>query len=353
MIVASLYIITNLLFISAVIVLFLMVFNAQKKKKQQRGVPIKVDIVIPCKDDNENLYRLLNELLSLKSPHLSTITVIDDGSSLPIKVPDGIQLERYEESRGKTLALKKGVKSTTEEWVLFIDADIENCKKSIQQLPEILSHTQRGIVALPFGERFQHTLRPLQFEEAALKLLTQASALRNSPLLLSSAFLLMKRDLAIESLNVHQHPYGWDMFILKKHTHAIEYVMPEPQISATTSGKKNYLGYVKQRSRWITNGFKFNPIGLTLVGVLVLGVYTFDYLAFYQFFFIQPQEMILLSSIFFIKACSIYYLSKKWLKSFNINIQPHHFAVGQLLYGLNITIILIFLVLQRVHTIRK
>lgn len=354
MIVSGIYIVFNILFISVLIYLILSKsIPFQKKKNNSKTTSVKYDIIVPCKDNQEKLNHLLRELLDSMPSEMNTIWVVDDGSKKPASVPKGVQLIKNLKSLGKTKALNKGIRASKQDWVICIDVDINDSSTTLENLPDLLGDFTHEIYALPFGEKFKGYLNVIQFEEAAIKLMTYFSASRTTPSLLSSAFIMIRKNLALESMKTFQNPYGWDMHLLKNYKNKIQYIYPSSKISAATDAKSHYKDYIVQRVRWIRNGLNHNFSVLALSGLFILILYTLDYVMLFELFFMEFQLTIPLISIYVLKVLSIYYLSKKWLKPLKIKLKALPFFVGQLFYGLNITIILIFLILQRSRTIRN
>jgi mycofactocin system glycosyltransferase len=82
--------------------------------------PDDVTVVIPVLDDAAGLARALAAL----GP-AARVVVVDDGSAVPIEVPDGVTLLRHDRPLGPAAARNTGWRHATTEVVAFVDADVE------------------------------------------------------------------------------------------------------------------------------------------------------------------------------------------------------------------------------------
>lgn len=141
--------------------------------------PPRVSIVVPLRDEEENVDALLSSLLAQDYPDIELI-VVDDGST--DRTPEllaawtardaRVRVERVEELppgwAGKAHALHRGVGLASGEWVLFTDADGRQHPNTI------------GIAvghALRHGVDLLSLLPRLAFIGAGMKLLTPAATL--------------------------------------------------------------------------------------------------------------------------------------------------------------------------------
>jgi mycofactocin system glycosyltransferase len=80
----------------------------------------EVTVVIPVLDDPVGLARTLASL----GP-VGVVVVVDDGSAVPIEVPDGVTLLRHDRPLGPAAARNTGWRHATTEVVALVDADVE------------------------------------------------------------------------------------------------------------------------------------------------------------------------------------------------------------------------------------
>lgn len=83
-----------------------------------------LSIVLPVHDDQENLNRILAELLANTPSENWEVIVVDDGSDSPLNIPSGLpenwMLNRYETQRGAAFARNQGVKQSSGTHILFL-----------------------------------------------------------------------------------------------------------------------------------------------------------------------------------------------------------------------------------------
>jgi len=111
-----------------------------------------VSIVIPYYNRSKSLPRLLNELPKQTYPHhLIDVVVVDDGSLDPASsvaaiVKDnftdfkGLSILRHSTNKGRAIARNSGIRASTGQVVVFIDADDFPANDYIEKIVNIHSH---------------------------------------------------------------------------------------------------------------------------------------------------------------------------------------------------------------------
>lgn len=123
--------------------------------KAEQLLPVKVSVVIPARDEEKNLARLLPSLIGQDAPPHQVIVVNDQSSDRTAevaekagaKVIDGKPLP--ENWFGKPWACHQGAEIATGDWILFLDADTV-----------IESGGMRRIAALTADEASVHSICP-------------------------------------------------------------------------------------------------------------------------------------------------------------------------------------------------
>lgn len=91
----------------------------------------QISCIIPFWNEGRNIFEVLNEISKIRS--LSEIICVDDASEdcnyalIPLKFP-GVRVVRLEENRGKTGAIREGLRHATGDFVLLLDADLRNLR---------------------------------------------------------------------------------------------------------------------------------------------------------------------------------------------------------------------------------
>ena len=97
----------------------------------------KVSIILPAKNEDENLRRLLPELTKLYPDY--EIIVVDDGSvdnTVDVCKSSGVKVLSHPYSMGNGAAIKNGARSATGDILVFMDADGQHNPDDIQRLLE-------------------------------------------------------------------------------------------------------------------------------------------------------------------------------------------------------------------------
>lgn len=105
--------------------------NGYMDNKETMSSEPQISCIIPFWNEGRNIFEVLNEISKVKN--LSEIICVDDASQdcnyalIPFKFPS-VRVVRLEENRGKTGAIREGLRHATGEYVLLLDADLRNLK---------------------------------------------------------------------------------------------------------------------------------------------------------------------------------------------------------------------------------
>ena len=140
-----------------------------------------VSIIVPARNEERNLPRLLPSLLSQKYPAYEVI-VVDDKSkdNTPailsewsarderLKIVNGVELPREEGWLGKPHAMHQGAQQAKGDWLLFTDADTVHSPISISSsIAYALSHDADLFTIFPFyelGTPSERIIMPVAFQ---------------------------------------------------------------------------------------------------------------------------------------------------------------------------------------------
>jgi len=96
--------------------------------------PSAVTVVVPVRDRPRGLSRLLG---ALARSGLGGIVVVDDGSTVPVEVPHGVELVRHDAPSGPAAARNAGAARARTPFVTFVDSD---CLPTGDWLAPLLGH---------------------------------------------------------------------------------------------------------------------------------------------------------------------------------------------------------------------
>lgn len=249
------------------VLLCLLVLRWPKKQSRDSAPDFfpKVTLLIPFRNELENLDSLAVELSKLTYPDLRIILVDDqseDGSFLlfkeKFKTDSRIHIVAND-GIGKKRAIEIGVQAAEGELILCSDADCSYPIKWVERMVGPFSNPKIQLVAGPvisagqnnFFQRFQ------QIEWSSILLLTQFFFSHRRPLMCSGANLAYRRQ-AFQSVNPYgqnlQFLSGDDEFLLKKIVarYGKESCMYLPFIGnlVYTRPQKRFSDLLNQRIRW-------------------------------------------------------------------------------------------------------
>ncbi|ALJ05951.1 glycosyltransferase [Pseudalgibacter alginicilyticus] len=271
-------------------------FNKVKRFKLQ-NIPAKTkfSIIIPFRNEVENLPELLNSIFALEYPNqLYEIILVDDHSKdgskesiqkiLNIKQVKHIQLDiRVIQNERKTNSPKKdaittAIKQIKYEWIITSDADCVLPKFWLNSFDQFIQKTNAKCIAAPiiytktnsFLSRFQ--LADLLSLQGA----TIGGFGIRKPFLCNGANFAYQKRLFNELNGFEGNTHiasGDDIFFLEKatikHSKNIEYLKCSQAI-VTTKPQLSYKDLISQRLRWAAKTSSYNNWFGKLTGAIVL-----------------------------------------------------------------------------------
>jgi poly-beta-1,6-N-acetyl-D-glucosamine synthase len=111
-------------------------YNLKKSNKTFDRFP-KISIVVPAYNEEKTITKCIESLLNLEYPNYETI-IVDDGSTdktyqEAIKIKNANLTVIHQENTGKPRALNKGIKHSTGEIILTVDADTTLDKQALKK----------------------------------------------------------------------------------------------------------------------------------------------------------------------------------------------------------------------------
>jgi cellulose synthase/poly-beta-1,6-N-acetylglucosamine synthase-like glycosyltransferase len=237
---------------------------------QKTALPIDenrfaVSIVIPFRNEDASLPKLLESLLALKRVYDDEIILVNDGSNNLVGLPD---LSKYPFIRlihletqlqgSKKNALTHGIRHSKNAFILTTDAD---CKHHIDWI-ETMAAEMNDSVNLVFGPVIvkpspnNFVGRISFFESLSLSAVGVASSAVNVPILCSGANLLFRKHIweTIGGYEKHKNIQSGDDVLFMKD---IDDAFPEtiratihPRAVVETLAQKSISSFVQQHKRW-------------------------------------------------------------------------------------------------------
>ena len=224
-----------------------------------------VTLLIPVRNESENLDTLFRELRKIIYPKLQILLIDDqseDGSFsiLEEKSTKDLRVKSLQSpGRGKKHALEFGVENANSELIICSDADCRFSEDWIKKMVNSFSDSNVQLVCGPVMTENQDTFfqRFQQIEWASILLLTQFFFQRGKPLMCSGANLSYRKSafLTVKGYDQNrEHLSGDDEFLLKKvsaHFGKDSCVyLPYQEQLVFTKPQPHWAALLSQRVRW-------------------------------------------------------------------------------------------------------
>ncbi|WMN11173.1 glycosyltransferase [Marivirga salinae] len=311
-----------------------------------------VSILIPFRNEAENLNVLLNSLSQLEYPNdLLQVILVNDHSedgfneviqsfekNFPFKIK---ALSLPPQLSGKKSAITAGVKHSNSEIILTSDGDCSFPKDWVQKMhaPFEISHIQLVSGNVVFKSD-NYLSRLFQMEFAPLIGVGAVSIELGNPTMANGANLAFRKA-TFEKLNPYSDnisiPSGDDVFLLQKlkveHPNGIFY---QKEAVVETQAPKDFKSFYRQRKRWAA---KWSATSSLIDSLPALAVWAFHliYITAITYSIITTQFMILLPVVI-LKIISEGIFISLILKSQGKGFRLDTFAVLQLFYSFYVLI---------------
>jgi cellulose synthase/poly-beta-1,6-N-acetylglucosamine synthase-like glycosyltransferase len=257
----------------------------------------RFSVIIPFRNEAENLLTLLESIKSLNYPkNLFEIILVNDESednSINI-IKEFLDTEFSKENFNKTNislinnkrisnspkkdAITKGINQAKHEWIITTDADCKLPKYWLDSFDEFIQQAKTTCIAAPVSYHYEHeflnTFQVLDF--LSLQGATIGGFGINKPFLCNGANFAYKKEVFIEVNGFENNTNiasGDDIFLLekiaKKHPKQVHFLKCEQAI-VTTSSQRSWKDLLAQRVRWAAKTSSYNNWFGKLTGLIVL-----------------------------------------------------------------------------------
>jgi poly-beta-1,6-N-acetyl-D-glucosamine synthase len=249
--------------------IFLEVYRNLLKVKQFKlqGISsVKVSLVIACKNEENKLPQLLNDLLSQDyCSDLFEVIIVDDNSTDNTfqTASSYNQIKNFKVKRnfstGKKNAIKTGVDAASGTLIITTDADCRQDKRWISTIASFYSETNPDLIIAPVQLEnkpgFSGRFRELEF--LSLQGVTAGTTKAGYPVMCNGANLAFTKEAYFRHFeNLHNEiSSGDDIFFLhslKKESDAQIVWLSSPEAIATTSQTETLNMFFGQRARWLS-----------------------------------------------------------------------------------------------------
>jgi biofilm PGA synthesis N-glycosyltransferase PgaC len=315
------------------------------KRSSVRPANNSITLVIPFRNEAENLPALIQHLNKLILEQDDRIFLVDDGSE-----DGGIPIETFlrneitcirlknEQTGSKKHALSTAILEASTEWILTTDAD---CAFDPYWLEEMRAQTNSNLHMLigpVLTKRVSGLPGVLQtYESACLWFVSKASAGWNIPILCSGANLLFRRSswLDVNGYKTHRHILSGDDVLLmndfvKRWKNGVQ-TTKNKYACVLTNGHTSWKHIFDQRKRWSS---KTAHLGGAKRKLLATGLMFWLFMPLPAFFFDVrlPATLIVLE------------ISLVWtiLHSFSVHFNVLHWLLFRTLYPIFLGMLLFY-----------
>ena len=323
----------------------------------------KFSIVIPFRNEADNLQGLLESLQGLKyPPHLFEVIFVDDASednsvetiNQALKKNVGfdnfqiIKNERYSASPKKD-AITAAITNSKHEWILTTDADCILPSTWLKAYDSFIQTNRTALVAGPILYKPNESIHGQfqKFDGLSLQLVTMGSFGLQTPILCNGANLAYKKEAfySVQGFSENNHiASGDDIFILEKilkiAPKEVHFLKSEEAIVETLP-QNSWTGLIDQRIRWTSKTAKqkssfSKPLGvlvflansLILVG-LIYCIIKPDFSPYYLSFLVAKVSI----DFYVIKMSNTFYKSKINIAAFLLSAFSYPIVTVIVVFG--------------------
>lgn len=224
----------------------------------------KVSLLIPCRNESENIYRLSEEFKKIHFPDLEVILVDDqsEDGTFELIQSAGIRDQRIVALKspgiGKKSALEYGISQAKGEIILCSDADCSFPKNWVEGMVARFENQPIQLVAGPVMVKGSNLLGHFQQTDwASILLLTSYFFSKKKPLMCSAANLAYRKSAFLEVMGYEGNrdfASGDDEFLLKKISQTFGakscIYLPFAENLVLTKSESNWKALINQRVRW-------------------------------------------------------------------------------------------------------
>ncbi|HCT30857.1 MAG TPA: hypothetical protein DIW31_09005 [Bacteroidales bacterium] len=349
MIIAALIAFISILYIS--IILFFSIGLQKLLSKRDNGINKfeKLSVVIPFRNEANNLPLLLESLTNQSLPkELFEIILVNDHSTdnswviaqeISCKFQNIRVVALADELNGKKAALSFGVGLAINPVIAFTDADCLPSNYWLESISRLVGNGVDfivGTVVLTAKDDFVSKIQSLEY--ASLMATAAGSCGIEHPVIASSANLAFNKEV-FDNLHEQFNPMissGDDMFLLhraKRIKNCKISFLIDTNAFVETSTQTSISGAINQRKRWASKSIFYRDIDTILIGLIVL-LFNLLLIALLIGAIFAIHYLLIYAILLVIKSSVDYLLVSKYLKFVNQEKLLRIFLPLQLLYPL-------------------
>ena len=289
----------------------------------------RFSLIIPFKDEAENLPALLKSLKQLKYPAgMYEILLVDDHSTdMSAQIVQESGFVRYVagQGEGKKQALLSGIKEAQYDWIVTTDADGTVPPDWLMYFHSAIITAQPKMILGPVKFIDQNTFlsKFQQFEFLSLQAMTIAGVYWKHPFLSNGANFAFDKQ-AFYAVNAYGESLkiasGDDVFLLekfqKKYAGKITFVK-NPEAVVSSMPQPDFKALIQQKIRWAGKTKYQKSLWPKLAGILILSV-NFFLLAAWIFGGFESKALIFIGVKFIFDTWLVFTMSKMYRLKFSL-----------------------------------
>lgn len=243
-----------------------------------------VSIIVPFRNEEQNLPTLIDSILELKHENFELILINDHSTDQSISIVQSyklkdrrIQLIEMLEGAGKKKAISIAVHQAKSDIIFCTDADCILPPNWISQLLPYFESDKVKIVAAAVKLSYSNLFEKLQaLEFSSLIATSAAAAKRNFPLMINAANMAFRKEIYLElehHLNQVKSVSGDDLFLLqyckKRYSNSIFYHLSKSTL-VLSKAQNSLKEFIHQRKRWASKTRFYIDKSIQWLGFIVL-----------------------------------------------------------------------------------
>jgi cellulose synthase/poly-beta-1,6-N-acetylglucosamine synthase-like glycosyltransferase len=268
-----------------------------------------VSVVVACRNEEKNLYDLLNHISAQSFPReLFEVIIVDDNSTdttfeTASEFTGNINIQTVKNrATGKKEAIRTGVSLAKGKLIITTDADCRMGNNWIKTIAAFFEKTGADLIICPvriepsagFFGKFQ------ELEFLSLQGITAGTAGDGNGTMCNGANLGFKREVYYKNVKNLRFdvPTGDDIFFLhslKKKADSKVLWLESDDALVTSRAVRSLRAYLNQRKRWISKAGKYSDGTTILLGILTFAAVVLQISYFFASFLCIPLMRVFLS----------------------------------------------------------
>ncbi|TRO54608.1 glycosyltransferase family 2 protein [Candidatus Bathyarchaeota archaeon] len=230
-------------------------YNFKRKNRELKTFP-RISLIVPAYNEKKTIRSCVESLQALNYPNYEVV-VVDDGSTdhtlEEISHNKGIKII-HQENQGKPKALNNGIKASTSEIIVTVDADTTLDKNALGKIAERFASDGRlgavaGNVKVNPERKLMNAVQSAEYA-TGINLIRKGQSVLGCVMIVPGPIAALKRE-AVEKVGCFSDDtFAEDFDITVKILKAGYRVEYEEKSLAYTDAPKNTEDLIKQRRRW-------------------------------------------------------------------------------------------------------